>query len=433
MLTEIAEHRERFLDAMDDDFNTGGAIGELFEIVHALNRFANAARRLDPGDEAAEPARRVSRGHGRAQGAEPDPGPVQPARRQRRLSSGDALTGPLIGLLIDLRARLRKEKNFAMADEIRNRLTELGVTLEDRRRRHPMADRVAIDLGIGLNHRREASRHVFMTEKARVSVQLGSGAIESDSQGWSDNVRRLRCRIQTRRSKSRIEIPDRDGRVVGIDPGLNVTGYAVVEPSARGPFVVEAGVIRPRSACKAMGQRLAWIHQGIVEVLEAFPPGAVALEQVHSHVSYPRTAILMAHARGVIMLAAAQRQTPVFGYAATRIKKTLTGNGRAPKSQIQHAIMTELGLDDSPSRTTSPTPAPWPFATFTSAGTSGFSRISKSGRIRRNEGSPYPVTWLRSKVRARSLRRGGHRADARLLFLPLLGSDLGLRFGVRQR
>jgi crossover junction endodeoxyribonuclease RuvC len=137
-------------------------------------------------------------------------------------------------------------------------------------------------------------------------------------------------------------------RVVGIDPGLNVTGYAVVEPSPRGAFVAEAGVIRPGAACKTMGQRLAWIHRGIVEVLEAFPPGAVALEQVHSHVKYPRTAILMAHARGVIVLAAALRETPVFGYAATRIKKTLTGSGRAPKSQIQHAIMAELGLDRLP-------------------------------------------------------------------------------------
>ena len=137
-------------------------------------------------------------------------------------------------------------------------------------------------------------------------------------------------------------------RVVGIDPGLNVTGYAVVEPAPRGAFVVEAGVIRPDAGCKTMGQRLAWIHRGIVEVLEAFPPGAVALEQVHSHVNYPRTAILMAHARGVIVLAAALRETPVFGYAATRIKKTLTGSGRAPKAQVQHAIMAELGLDRLP-------------------------------------------------------------------------------------
>jgi crossover junction endodeoxyribonuclease RuvC len=138
------------------------------------------------------------------------------------------------------------------------------------------------------------------------------------------------------------------GRVLGIDPGLNVTGYAVVDPSAHGPYVVEAGVIRPRSAHGAMGHRLLDIHRGIGEVLDAFPPGSVALERIHSHVRYPRTAILMAHARGAIMLAAAQRRTPVFGYAATRIKKTLTGNGRAPKAQIQHAIMNELGLDQLP-------------------------------------------------------------------------------------
>jgi crossover junction endodeoxyribonuclease RuvC len=138
------------------------------------------------------------------------------------------------------------------------------------------------------------------------------------------------------------------GRVVGIDPGLNVTGYAVVEPSPKGPFVIEAGVIRPPSARSALGSRLAWIHRGVVEVLEAFPPSGVALERVHSHVKFPRTAILMAHARGVIVLAAAQRGIPVFGYAAARIKKTLTGSGRAPKAQIQHAIMLELGLDRLP-------------------------------------------------------------------------------------
>jgi len=148
----------------------------------------------------------------------------------------------------------------------------------------------------------------------------------------------------TERSGS-IPVPE---RVVGIDPGLNVTGYAVVDPSPNGPFVVEAGVIRPRLAGSAMGDRLVWIHQSISELLEAYPPGSVALERVHSHVRYPRTAILMAHARGAIVLAAAQRQTPIFGYAATRIKKTLTGNGRAPKLQIQHAIMTELGLERLP-------------------------------------------------------------------------------------
>jgi crossover junction endodeoxyribonuclease RuvC len=138
------------------------------------------------------------------------------------------------------------------------------------------------------------------------------------------------------------------GRVVGIDPGLNVTGYAVVEPRTGGPIVVEAGVIRGGADAKAMGARLDRIYRGVCEVLDAFPPGALALEQVHSHVKHPRTAILMAHARGVIVLAAAQRGVPVAGYAASRIKKSLTGSGKAPKEQMQHAIRVELGLDRLP-------------------------------------------------------------------------------------
>jgi crossover junction endodeoxyribonuclease RuvC len=138
------------------------------------------------------------------------------------------------------------------------------------------------------------------------------------------------------------------GRVVGVDPGLNVTGYAVVEPGARGAYVVEAGVIRTRGAGSSLAKRLELIHAGVLEVFDAYPATALALEQVHSHVRHPRTAILMAHARGVIVLAAALRGVPVFGYAAARIKKTLTGSGKAPKEQMQHAIRTELGLDRLP-------------------------------------------------------------------------------------
>jgi crossover junction endodeoxyribonuclease RuvC len=136
--------------------------------------------------------------------------------------------------------------------------------------------------------------------------------------------------------------------VVGIDPGLTVTGYAVVEASGRNACVVEAGVIRPRAAGASMGARLRAIHESLVELLDAFPAEALALEQVHSRVKHPRTAILMAHARGVIVLAAAQRSVPVFGYAPSRIKKSLTGSGKAPKEQMQHAIRTELGLLDLP-------------------------------------------------------------------------------------
>jgi cysteinyl-tRNA synthetase len=130
LLTELAEHRERFLDAMDDDFNTGGALGELFEIAHALNRFAHEPG-LEPGH--ARPDRLSEYRAGMVVLRElsgilglflrPSP-PAAPPE--------GALTGDLLGLLVDLRNRLRKEKNFALADEIRNRLAEMGVTIEDR-------------------------------------------------------------------------------------------------------------------------------------------------------------------------------------------------------------------------------------------------------------------------------------------------------------
>ena len=74
----------------------------------------------------------------------------------------------------------------------------------------------------------------------------------------------------------------------------------------------------------------------------------MAVEQLYAHYNHPRTAILMAHARGAIYLAAAQARIPVASYAATRVKKTLTGSGHAPKRQIQRAIQTELGLDCLP-------------------------------------------------------------------------------------
>jgi crossover junction endodeoxyribonuclease RuvC len=140
------------------------------------------------------------------------------------------------------------------------------------------------------------------------------------------------------------------GRVVGIDPGLNVTGYAIVEPgvSASRPRVVEAGVIRTGGASAGMARRLDELYRGILEVLDAYPPTHLALEQVHSHWKHPRTAILMAHARGVICLAAERRGVPVVGYAAARIKKSLTGSGKAPKDQMQRAIQTELGLNALP-------------------------------------------------------------------------------------
>ena len=113
-----------------------------------------------------------------------------------------------------------------------------------------------------------------------------------------------------------------------------------------GPRVREAGVVR--AAAVSLEERLHHLYQGIDEVMEQFHPGVMVVEQLYSHYNHPRTAILMAHARGVLFLAAGQRGIPVVSYNATRIKKTVTGNGRAPKDQVQRTIQRELGLTKLP-------------------------------------------------------------------------------------
>jgi crossover junction endodeoxyribonuclease RuvC len=138
--------------------------------------------------------------------------------------------------------------------------------------------------------------------------------------------------------------PDRS---LGVDPGLNTTGYGVVEITATGPRLVEAGVVRSTQG-RSLEQRVREIHDGLAEVIASLRPAAVALEELYAHYERPTTAILMGHARGVICLAAAEAGLPVNSYASTQIKKMLTGNGRAPKSQMQLAVAREFSLSAPP-------------------------------------------------------------------------------------
>jgi crossover junction endodeoxyribonuclease RuvC len=140
-------------------------------------------------------------------------------------------------------------------------------------------------------------------------------------------------------------------RILGLDPGLQITGYAVVDSSQRAPKICEAGVIKGADAARSKSdtpRRLANLYASLVEILDQFHPKAMAVEQLYSHYAHPRTAVLMGHARGVLLLAAAQREIPVASYNPTQIKKSITGHGRASKVQMQHAICRELGLATVP-------------------------------------------------------------------------------------
>ena len=136
-------------------------------------------------------------------------------------------------------------------------------------------------------------------------------------------------------------------RILGVDPGLNVTGYGVLEVTRRGPRLCEAGVVRGRTRGSLVA-RVAEIHEGLTDVIASLQPTVMALEELYSHYKRPRTAILMGHARGVICLAGTQAGIPVVHYSATQVKKILTGSGRASKGQVQRAIQHELGLSEIP-------------------------------------------------------------------------------------
>jgi crossover junction endodeoxyribonuclease RuvC len=137
------------------------------------------------------------------------------------------------------------------------------------------------------------------------------------------------------------------GRVIlGLDPGLAITGYGIIRCSTK-IQLIEAGVIRVRRD-QPMETRLQELYTGVMELFESVPIDEVAVEQLYSHFDRPRTAILMGHARGVLFLAAANSGKAVTSYASTKVKSLLTGNGRAPKSQMQLAIQQQLMLKEVP-------------------------------------------------------------------------------------
>jgi len=132
--------------------------------------------------------------------------------------------------------------------------------------------------------------------------------------------------------------------VLGVDPGLNRTGYAILERGARKPVLREAGVIRSTQKT-SLSERVLEIGLGLREVCEQYKPDVMAIEQVFSTGRFPKTALLMAHARGAILYAAAECRVEVVHYTPRQIKKLLTGSGKAGKEQVQRAIAGELRLD----------------------------------------------------------------------------------------
>jgi crossover junction endodeoxyribonuclease RuvC len=132
-------------------------------------------------------------------------------------------------------------------------------------------------------------------------------------------------------------------KVLGVDPGLVRTGWALVESREGGYALLGTGLIAPRAEVE-LPDRLAEGFAQFSEVLLERTPDLVVLEDLFSAPAHPRAALLMAHMRGVLCLAAGQRGLPVEHMTATTVKQRVTGNGHASKTQVQEMVFRLCGI-----------------------------------------------------------------------------------------
>lgn len=143
-------------------------------------------------------------------------------------------------------------------------------------------------------------------------------------------------------------------RVLGIDPGLRVTGYGCVEPAPAGArrgtpdaALVEGGVFRLDTTA-SVADRLVELERDLEEVLDRLRPRVVAVEKLYAHYKHPTTAIVMGHARGVVLLCVRRAGLALVELGATEVKKSLTHFGHAGKGQMQEGVRAQLGLSSVP-------------------------------------------------------------------------------------
>jgi crossover junction endodeoxyribonuclease RuvC len=135
--------------------------------------------------------------------------------------------------------------------------------------------------------------------------------------------------------------------VFGIDPGSTRTGYGCIESDGRRHRLVCCGAISfPSSA--SFPDKLRLIHIGLVSLLREARPDCVVVENVF-HSANARSALLLGHARGVVLLAAVEAGLPIAEYTPAEVKRAVVGYGRADKTQVQQMIKLLLGLDEVPS------------------------------------------------------------------------------------
>lgn len=136
-------------------------------------------------------------------------------------------------------------------------------------------------------------------------------------------------------------------RILGVDPGLGVTGYGIVEITGSRLAYIASGRIRSRQA-EPLAERLATILSGLAEVIDSYHPVEVAVEKVFVNVN-PQSTLLLGQARGAAICAAVLARLPVSEYTALQVKQAVVGQGHARKEQVQEMVKRLLKLPGHPS------------------------------------------------------------------------------------
>ena len=135
-------------------------------------------------------------------------------------------------------------------------------------------------------------------------------------------------------------------KILGIDPGIGITGFGLISAESGKAKALDFGVVRTKVDAP-IGERLKELYDSLVEVFEETKPEMVAIEKLFFSKNIT-TGIVVAEARGVILLVAEQAGVPVYEYTPNEIKKCLTGYGSATKTQIEEMVRVHLGLEKKP-------------------------------------------------------------------------------------
>lgn len=135
-------------------------------------------------------------------------------------------------------------------------------------------------------------------------------------------------------------------RILGIDPGTGILGFGVIEIKGNKPIMIDAGVVRTR-VHQPQDERLVEIHEALVSIIKDTSPSSMSIEKLF-FARNVTTAMSVAQARGVAVLAGKQAGLTIFEYTPLQIKQTLTGYGKADKKQVQEMVRITLNLSEVP-------------------------------------------------------------------------------------